>query len=325
MVSGVIDAQACTDALVFGIVLLCAGFALFLLPFSLATYQANQWASGSIIAMLVVGVFLLGIFPLYEKFVARKPFLPFHFLVDRTVLCSCLNAGTLFMSFYCWDAYFSAFLQVVYGLSISDAGYIANIYNIGSCFFAIVVGVWIWSTGMFKCVALFAVPIQILGTGLMIYFRQPDQHLGYVIMCQIFIAFSGGALVISQQLAIMAAVGLEHVAEALALQALFTAIGGAIGSSISGAIWTNTFPQALAEYLPASAQGDLSLIYGDIKTQLSYAVGTPERDGIIAAYGKSQRYMCIAATAVLALSLIWVSLWRNYNVKATKPAGTTII
>lgn len=38
-----------------GIILICAGFSLFLLPFSLATSSAQQWRSGHIIAMLVIG------------------------------------------------------------------------------------------------------------------------------------------------------------------------------------------------------------------------------------------------------------------------------
>ncbi|QIW95945.1 hypothetical protein AMS68_001463 [Peltaster fructicola] len=308
-----------------GILLLAAGFAIFLLPFSLAQYQNGTWASSLVISMLVVGFVLIIIFGLHEKFFARRPFLPFQYLTDRTVLGACINAGVLFLSFYCWDAYFSPFLQVVYGLTISEAGYVSNIYNIGSCFFAIIIGAAIYATGWFKWTGLVAVPIQILGTGLMIYFRQPNQSLGYVIMCQIFISASGGALVISQQLAIMAAVGLENVASALALLGLFNAVGGAVGSSISAAIWTNTFPQALATYLPASAQGDIPTIFGSLVVQLEYAMGTPERDGIIEAYGHSQRIMCIAATSVLVLNFVGVCLWRNINVKNMKPAGTTVI
>ena len=75
---------------------------------------------------------------------------------------------------------------MVYNLSIADAGYVANIYNIGSCFFAIVIGLLVRYTGRFKWLALRAVPLQVLGT-----FRQPDRGLGDVLMCQIFIAFSG--------------------------------------------------------------------------------------------------------------------------------------
>jgi hypothetical protein len=61
-------------------------------------------------------------------------------------------------------------------------------------------------TGRFKWLALyFGVPVTILGVALMIKFRQPDHNVGYLVMCQFFIAFSSGTLVICEQIAVMAA------------------------------------------------------------------------------------------------------------------------
>lgn len=276
--------------------------------------------------MLIIGFVCLIAFGLHERFTAKKPFLPFHLLIDRTVLAACFLSGIRFCSFYCWDSYFNAFLQVVYGLSVSNAGYVANIYNIGTCFFAIIVGLLVRWSGRIKWIALCGVPLQTLGTGLMIYFRNPNQPLGYTIMCQIFIAFGGGALVITEQMAIMAAVGPENVAPGLALQALFTAIGYAIGATISGAIWTNTFPAALQTYLPNLSATDRASIFASITTQLTYMPGTATRDGIDQAYAHSQRLMCIAGTAVLPLAFICVVLWRNFKVNEFKPSqGSTVI
>ena len=307
-------------------ILIIAGWSLVLLPMSLANYQSAGWASATIIAMLVIGVCLLVSFGLWERFFARKQFLPFHYLVDRTVIGSCLCAGTLFISFYCWDLYFLSFLQVVYNLNLSDAGYVSSIYSLGSCFWGIVVGLLIPWSGHFKWLACCAVPLQILGTGLMIYFRQPHKPLGYVIMCQVFIAFSGGTLVICQEIAIMAAVGPDNIAVALALQSLFTAVGGAIGTAVSGAIWTNTLPGELEKYLPADLQSRAADIYASIETQLSYEWGSPGREAIITAYAETQRYMCIAATAVLVLQMVWVLMWRDISVKDfKKPRGAKIV
>lgn len=276
--------------------------------------------------MLIIGFCCLVAFFIHERFFAKKSFLPFRLLTDRTVIGSCLTAGTLFVSFYCWDLYFSSYLQVVFDLNIRDAGYIYSIYSIGSCFWGLVVGVLIPASGRFKWLALCAVPLQILGTGLMIYFRQPHHSIGYVIMCQIFIAFSGGTLVITQEVAIMAIVGPENIAVALALQSLFTAIGGAIGTSISGAIWTNTLPGQLQKSLPPGLKSQAADIYLDLDKQLGYAWGSPAREGIIDAYAATQRYMCIAATAVLALMIVWVLMWRNIHVNDfKKPRGAKIV
>ncbi|KAF2101793.1 MFS general substrate transporter [Rhizodiscina lignyota] len=300
------------DAL--GVFLIVAGLVLFLLPFSLAGYQTDQWRSAKIIVMLVIGVVVLIAFALHERFLARKPFIPFHLLVDRSVLGANLLSGTLFIAFYCWDGYFTSYLQVVNGLSVSDAGYVANTYSIGSCFWAFVVAYFIRLTGRFKWLAWIGMVLQILGGGLMIHFRQPDTPIGFVVMCQIFIAFGGGTLVICEQMAAMAAVSHGEIAAILAILGMFASIGGAIGSSVSGAIWTNTLPGELMKRLPADAIDDFATIYGDLTTQLSYPKGTPVRDAVIGAYGVAQQRMCIAGTAILVLGFVWIAMWKDYKV-----------
>ncbi|KAI9733431.1 MAG: hypothetical protein M1834_003515 [Cirrosporium novae-zelandiae] len=308
---------------VIGLLLVSAGFSLFLLPFSLEAYQAEGWKAGMIIAMLVIGFLCLVAFPFYLRY-SPKPFIPFHLLLDRTVLGACLLAGTLFISFYIWDSYFSTYLQVVNDLSLQDAGYVANIYSIGSCFWAVVVGFLIRTSGSFKWLALCALPLEFLGSGLMIHFRQPNQDIGYVVMCQIFIAFAGGTLVICEEMAVMAASEHEQVAVVLALQALFSSIGGAIGSTISSALWTHIYPKKLAEYLPESTKDQATTIYGSLDVQLSYPVGSPTRIAIQKAMGVAQKYMTITATVILVLCIVEVMIWRNIKVKDFRQVKGTI-
>lgn len=198
--------------------------------------------------MIVIGFCCLVAFALHERFTARKPFLPFALLFDRTIAGACLLCLTRWVSFYCWNSYFLPLLQVVWGISQAEAGYMGNIYNVGSCVFSIVVGIFVRWTGRFKWITFVCVPLQMLGTGLMIYFRQPGVDIGYVVMCQVFIAFSGGTLVICEQLAVMAVSGPEKVASVLALLGLFQAIGGAIGQAISGAIWYDPNSRLVLEH-----------------------------------------------------------------------------
>ncbi|CRK26550.1 hypothetical protein BN1723_018434, partial [Verticillium longisporum] len=104
-----------------------------------------------------------------------------------------------------WGAYFSSMLLVVWNQGVEKTTYIINIYRTGSCFFGIVVGLLIRYTGRFKPFALyFLIPLMMLGVGLMIEFRQPDQNIGYVIMTQILIAFAGGPIVLCGEMAMMA-------------------------------------------------------------------------------------------------------------------------
>lgn len=142
-----------------GLIILCAGFVLFLLPFSLATSVEGQWKSAKIIVLLVIGFVLLCIFPIWERFGATKSFLPWWMLKDRTVFGAALCICSLYAAFYCWNLYgfpyslvlsvmlieldsryYYNFNQIVLGLDTTDATYMGEIYTVGSCFFGVVTG-----------------------------------------------------------------------------------------------------------------------------------------------------------------------------------------
>ncbi len=113
-----------------GVFLFSAGLTIFLLPFHIADAAPDGWASGYIIAMLVVGFVLLVAFGLYEGFVAPTPMLNFTYLTNRTVVGACLLDATYQIAYYCWANYFTSFLQVVNDLSIAEAGYVNNTFNV---------------------------------------------------------------------------------------------------------------------------------------------------------------------------------------------------
>ncbi|KAE9970187.1 hypothetical protein EG328_006443 [Venturia inaequalis] len=294
-----------------GVFLLAGGLVLFLLPFTIAGSAEDGWKEGYIIAMLVVGFVMLIGFGIAERFVAPVPFLPWEILASRTVLGACMIDFCYQVAYYCWHDYYTSYLQVVYNTSIASAGYIDSIFNVVSGVWLLVVGFAIKKTGRFRWLLFFAVPVYMLGVGLMIHFRNPGWGLGYSIMCQVFIAFGGGTMIIVQQVAVLSAADHNNVASVLALLGVFGYIGGAIGSSISGAIWTHTLPGNLQRLLPEDALPDLETIYESLETQLSYEKGTPVRVAIALAYADSQTKMLIAGTAVMSLSLIWMFVVRD--------------
>lgn len=168
-------------------------------------------------------------------------------------------------------------------------------------------------TDRYKWLGYIAVPMQILFTGLMIYFRMPGTHIGFIIMCEIFVSFAAGTLVAIESIAVMASVSHRDVAVGLALLDMITSIGGAIGSTISGVIWTNLMPGKLSLYLPDELKGDALAIYGDLTAQLSYEWGTPARDAIVQAYAETQKVMLIASVSALAGPLVWIWMMKNHR------------
>jgi hypothetical protein len=305
------------------VVLFSGGLVVFFLPFDLAADAPNGWGTGYIIAMIVVGFVTLIAFGLYEFYLAPVPMFSYRMLSDRTVIGACLIDVTYQVSYYCWANYFTSFLQVVNNLDITTAGYVNDTFDVVSGILLLFVGYLIRRTGHFKWLLYIAVPLYIFAQGLMIYFRRPNQSVGYLVMCQIFISIGGSIFIIIEQVAILAAVDHQHVAAALALLNVVGTVGDAMGATISGAIWTNTFQKALANNLPASALPDIDDIYNDIDTQLSYPVGNSTRLAIQESYGYAQTRMLAAGTGIMGLALIWMLFIRNINVgKITQVKGT---
>lgn len=303
-----------------------AAFILFLLPFSLETYGMAEYKSASFITMVVIGILLFPVFAIWEKYFARSHFVQWDLFKQRTVLGACCNAAILYFSFYAWDQYYYSFIYVVYDLNTSQTGYMTQIYNIGSCFWGVIFGLYVRQTKHFKWACLcFGLPLMILGAGLMIHFRGQDSNIGYIVMCQIFIAFGGGTLVIGQSMAVMAAADRDGVPMLLCILSLSSSLGGAIGYAVSAAIYANSFPQALLASLPASARADYLTIYnGGYLVQSTYPMGGDIRNAINFAWGYSQRQGCIAATAVLILSIPAIGVWKNYNVDKRQNKGLVI-
>lgn len=303
-----------------GLLCISTGFAFFLLPFNLYTQQAKGWGSALIICFLVFGIILIAAFIVWERSFARVRLIPWEILRDRTVLGACMTAFALFVSVSCWNGYFSSFLQVVNGLTVTQASYLVQGGTVAQIVMNIVAGSIISYTGHYKPVSLyFGFPLIVLGTGLMIHFRQPDRYVGYVAMSSLFVNFGFGILMLTVEIAILAATSAQqYFAISIALLNLFSYIGTAVGFTISSAIWQGTMPQKLAFYLPPESQQDLATIYGDISQQLSYEWGSPTRLAIQKSYGDTWRYLLVAGVSTWVVGLVAILIWKDMNVKGIK-------
>lgn len=264
--------------------------------------------------MLIIGTAFTTGFVWYERYMAPKPFLPFQLLSSYNVMGACVVSASLFVAYFCWDGYYTSYLQVVHQLSVSQSGYIANIFNIGACIISVVVGWLIRVTDRYRWLAWVALPVNIVGGALMIFFRQPNTPATYVVMCQVLISIGGGTLVVTQQMAVMAIAKHGEVASLIALLGLSSAVGAGIGSSVSGAIWTDTVYGELLELLPEDSKHLARRIYEDLELQLSYPMGEPIREAIVQAYGIAQRRMVIAGLVIMMIAIPAVAVWKDVRV-----------
>lgn len=266
--------------------------------------------------MIVLGIVLLAAFPLVEKHISPHPFIPWRLLTDRTLLIVYTICALFLFSNSAYQSYFVSYLQVVYDLPISHAGYIDGISSVVSGIWKLIIGFFIRGTGSFKWLLVTALAVHALFLGLLIYFRHTGTAAGLLVMCQIILGIASGTIVICMNVGIVATVEHADIAVTVALLGVCSYLGGAVGAAVSGAIWTSTLPNKLSQFLPAADKGDMEMIYRSLQQQLSYAPGSPTRVAIADAYAATQTWMLTAGTLVAGVALVLAVLMKDIKLSA---------
>ncbi|KAL8695057.1 MAG: hypothetical protein Q9218_000425 [Villophora microphyllina] len=211
------------------------------------------------------------------------------------------------------DIPFLITVWVVQNDSVTAAGHITQTFTFTSTVSSIVTGLLIKYTRHYKYFVTAGAAIYLMGIGLMIRYRVQSSSTAQIVGTQIAVGIGGGMLNVPAQLGVQASVSHGQVAAATAVFLTMVEIGGAVGSAISGAVWTANVPKKLALYLPADAQANATLIFGNLTLAKSYPVGGPERMAIDRSYQETMNILLIIAVC-LAIPLLPLSLlMRNYK------------
>ncbi|KAI4259277.1 MAG: hypothetical protein LQ352_000817 [Teloschistes flavicans] len=211
------------------------------------------------------------------------------------------------------DLPFLVTVWVVQNDSITAAGHITQTFSFTSTVSSIITSLLIKYTRHYKYFVTAGAAIYLMGVGLIVHYREQSSSTAQIVGTQIAIGIGGGMLNVPAQLGVQASVSHGEVAAATAVFLTIVEIGGAVGSAISGAVWTANIPKKLALYLPADAQADAALIFGNLTMAKSYPRGGPERIAIDRSYQETMKILLIIAVC-LAVPLLPLSLvLQNYK------------
>jgi hypothetical protein len=209
--------------------------------------------------------------------------------------------------------YFYSYLQVVQGQSVAAAGHVTQIFSFSATVASVVISFVIKSTKHYKYYVVGGSCIYLTGIGLMIWCSAETSTTAQIVGVQIVVGIGGGMLNVPAQLGVQASAGHRDVAAVTALFLTVINLGGAVGSAISGAIWTANIPAKLELYLPDVSKEEASKIFGSIITAMSYPVGSPERSAINRAYQETvDKLLLVAACACIPLVPLSLMM-QNYN------------
>ncbi|KAI0731070.1 drug:h+ antiporter [Earliella scabrosa] len=287
-----------------GLALLGAAVSLILLPLTLAENAKGQWRNASMIAMLVVGGILFAVFVVWDMQFARSPVLPKRFLTNTTVLCGAWIGFFYFGGHWISQTYLYSFVLVVKPWPLVHTTYFSQTVTVTMSVFAIVAGVVMRIHHHYKWMLVLGQAIWLLGVGLMIHACGAHGSDVALIWTQILQGIGGGLLSVAIGTAAQASVTHADVAMVTAMVSLWSTVGGAVGSAVSGAMWSNLMPVKLRAHLPGVPQADRDALFGSITDVMVLPYDDPVRQGVIDAYTEVLNVMVIAATALAVVPLV---------------------
>ncbi|WAQ85965.1 hypothetical protein PtA15_6A595 [Puccinia triticina] len=227
------------------------------------------WFTVTRCLFFIVGVIVLVCFGIYKNKFAKFPVIPPRLVEHCTVLLGLAVCFWHFIYQFMYESYFTRFLQVARFLSAGDAQYVELSYLFMSCVSAIICGLLVKWTRQYKIWLVFGILLHAVGTLLMVRSCKLDNPMIEIVISQVIGGFGGGFTTLASQLGVQAVVAHQDVGISTAVFLTITQIGGAVGLSLAGLIWTLRLETALSKRLPASEQGNIPKIVSDLRFALT--------------------------------------------------------
>lgn len=210
--------------------------------------------------------------------------------------------------------YFQSYLLVVHDLSVASAGRVVQIFTFAATVTSISVSLAIKYTKRYRMFVTAGSLIYLLGLVVMLLIRTPDSSITAISFAQLLLGIGGGMSHGPAQLGVQASASHAEVAAATAGFLTLLEIGGAVGSAISGAIWSANILPKLQAYLPLETLNRAQDIYGNVSMAASeWPMGSPTRDAINLAYQETMTKILTVAV-IMATPCVFISLlMKNYK------------
>ncbi|KAI5480517.1 hypothetical protein MNV49_000670 [Pseudohyphozyma bogoriensis] len=300
---------------IVGLLCLTVGCSLVLLPLTLAAQRPAAWKDVETHVLIALGIATLIFFGYYEAHWSPVPLLPQRILHNRTVMCASYLGFFHFCSQFCYESFFTSFLQVARHYTPRNASYVSESYIFSASVAAIVAGICAKYTQRYKWIGVSGVLIHMVGTWLMMRLRNLDSPTWELVLSQVVGGIGGGFTTIAAQIGCQSVVGHQDVGIATATFLTITQVGGAVGSALAGAVWSTLLPTQLHARLPASDQPLIPEILASLPYTLSFPPGTPTRIAINESYVAVQRVLNFLAMAFLIPALVSMLCMKNTHLE----------
>lgn len=203
--------------------------------------------------------------------------------------CRCFLLHVI--AWYMQGDYLYPVVIVAFNQTILSATRITAMYSFCSVLTGTALGLVVLRVRRLKPFIVFGCCLFIVAFGLLIRYRGGGGGYSGIVGAQCVLGIAGGMFSYPTQASVQARTKHAHVAVVTGLYLAAYYIGSALGSTVSGAIWTQTMPGKLAHHLTNSTLA--ASVYADPYTFANtYLPGTPEREGVTLAYMEVQKTLC---------------------------------
>ena len=296
-----------------GMILLCGGCALLLLPIALAGNNSHGWKAPWIPALITVGVVSLAILVYYEARIAAKPVIPPRFVKNVSLVLAFLIGLLDAFAYSITHTYMYAWATVVHDFSARNATFLTYTAGCVQVLTGLATGYVMFRTKRYKFLLLLGIVIRLIGYGFMMRLRGANNSIAEIFLMQVIQGAGSGAVGTVVIVVAQVVVPREELAQSTALELLFIYMGNSLGSAIAGTIYTSLFKGRLRFWLGSDApQSAIDDVYDKI-TEVLPDPSSPERTAVNHAYSDILRFMTIGALVASALPMVMIWFLPNYK------------
>lgn len=288
---------------IVGLLLLTASMGCILVPLTIAGGISEQWNNGKIIGPLVLGVFLVPLTIYWESNWAKVPFAPFLLLKDRGIWAPMSIMFLVCFIYQMAAGYLYTILLVSMNQTELSATRIMNLYSFVAGIYSPIFGFVVARTGRLKSFMLVGCCLYFVVMGLFYRYRGGLGAESGIIGAMVVWGIASCMYTYPVTTSAQSVTSHENMATVTAMLLTIFRIGGAVGASVSGAIWTNLLYPKLLQNL-----GDVELASAAYTAPLTFIVSHPwnteVRTAMIDAYRHVQKYEVLVGLIFVAPMLV---------------------
>ncbi|SDL62492.1 drug resistance transporter, EmrB/QacA subfamily [Corynebacterium mycetoides] len=262
-----------------------------------------EWGSATIVSLIIVAIVSSALF-VFVELRAANPLIPMQLFANRNMALT--TAAGIVLGFAMMGAlgYLPTYLQMVHGLTPTEAGLMMVPMVIGLLVVGVAIGFVIARTGRYKIYPIVGMGIMALGLFL---FSRLDASSSLVVLGTYMFIFGFGLGLVMQVLVLIVqnSFPLAVVGTATATNNFFRQLGSAVGASLVGSLFIHNVRRNLEERLPAellpSGGGFNSLTPGSVA-----ALPEPLHTAVVSSYndGLTPVFLLMVPMTLFALALL---------------------